>query len=136
MLTCQALSADREPWIPVLNVFAENGDDLLGVIYWGYKNKMLSPHCVYNLAGDCHCPSAHALYKADVWGRHGMCRLSRGIEVNQDHKGRPLAFLICWLRLATDPELKTQKQHLDAQQRITRWHRLAVGAEFAQDSEF
>ena len=60
------MSADREPWIPVLNVFADNGDDLLGVICWGYKKKMLSAHCVYNLAGDCHCPSVHAVYKADV----------------------------------------------------------------------
>ena len=37
-----------EPWIPVLNVFAEHGvDDFLGVIIWGYKIVIVHQHMLY-----------------------------------------------------------------------------------------
>lgn len=118
----------REAWVPVLEVKTTSGV-YVGTIWWGYKFRRLSAHCLY-------CEPGAALPDGPKWGSHGVCRCDRVCsEEGIPWKGRPLAFLVCWLRRAVDAS--DQQYHLkNIPKSITKRDRLQVRTEFCDDSEF
>ena len=108
-----------------MDVYARDGT-FVGSILCGSKDAKLSAHCRW-----CRSAKSAGLY----WGTHDMCRQDRVTRSSIEHKGRPLAYLICWLRRAS--LAKDQYSHLHLQScLITKEDRLDVRSEFASDAAF
>ncbi len=89
------------PW-PSFDVHSEEGATKLGEIKWGAANSTLSAHCLWcNAALGEEVPS------------HGLCRLDRTTRpsLTRPAQGRPLGFLVAWLRRA--PFHETREAHFD-----------------------
>ena len=115
------VSGVRNEWPEVADIFSECGRVLVGVIKYNSEREMVSAHCRW-------CDPSAASY--DRAGRpipsHYRCKVDRSVSATlvTKHKGRPLAQLINWLRLA--PECIDTKAHQDKCASISMADRLRV----------
>ena len=107
----------REEWGEVCKVFTEDGATELGIIKYSQKFQKMSAWCCWR------DPSDDPSLFSGFWGSHGTCRCDRSvIDTGPGKRGRPLAYLVAWLRRA---EMHMdQKSHNRGQKDITKAERL------------
>lgn len=114
--TGKGKGARGEVW-PAWPVHDDDGT-YLGCLKWGEQDQILCAHCLYREGEENTGPPMH-----------GLCRANRTVKPTigaRQWQGRPIGFLIAWLRLARLHACRSKADHVAMQRDISFEDRLVA----------